>query len=109
MMLKTNIDTLRATIMQLEAAPVFEPEAWERVLADLRAQGRTNALPDATRRMRTAWHNAGAPSAQPLADEQQVLQANPDLYAQLSKAVSQKPSEANVAKQDYRAGSNRDR
>jgi hypothetical protein len=54
----TNIDPIRARIMGLESATVFDDRAWQEVLADLRAAGRVSALADAERRMATARQNA---------------------------------------------------
>ena len=56
--LLTNIDIVRARIMELESAAVFDQRAWEMVFADLRAAGRLSALADAERRMETARDNA---------------------------------------------------
>ena len=47
-------DPIRGEIMRLETVQVFEAEAWERVLADLKAAGRCAGLADAERRMRSA-------------------------------------------------------
>ena len=58
MNLITNIDDVRARIMELESATVFDDRAWQMVLADLRAAGRVSALADAQRRMETAKGNA---------------------------------------------------
>ncbi len=55
----TNIDPIRAEIMRLEGLQVFDQAGWERVLADLRAQGRECGLADAERRMRSAMGRAG--------------------------------------------------
>ena len=52
----SNIDDVRAEIMRLESAPVFDGLAWSRVLADLAE--RPSALADAMRRMETAMGNA---------------------------------------------------
>lgn len=57
MSIQTNIDNVRAEIMALESATVFDDQAWQRVLADLRAAGRVSALADAERRMETARGN----------------------------------------------------
>lgn len=54
------MDPIRSKILQLEAAPAFDAGAWQRVLADLRAQDRPAALNDARRRMETARRNAVA-------------------------------------------------
>jgi len=56
--MQTNIDDVRARIMELESAPVFDDRAWQEVFADLRAAGRVSALGDATRRMETAKQNS---------------------------------------------------
>lgn len=56
-LMQTNIDTIRAKIMSLEVAPIFDQDAWEMALADLRAAGRLSALADAERRMETARCN----------------------------------------------------
>lgn len=53
-MLLTNIDPIRAEVVRLETVQVFEREAWERVLADLRAANRYAGLADAERRMAVA-------------------------------------------------------
>lgn len=59
----TNIDPIRAEIMRLECLDVFDQAGWERVLADLRAQGRECGRADAERRMRSAmgrqWLHVG--------------------------------------------------
>lgn len=52
--MQTNIDPIRAEIMRLETVQVFEGEAWERVLADMKAAGRWAGVADAERRMRSA-------------------------------------------------------
>ena len=52
--LLTNIDDVRARIMELESAAVYDDQAWQRVLADLRATGRVSAMADAERRMQWA-------------------------------------------------------
>lgn len=57
MNMQTNIDDIRAEIMRLENAKVFDQRVWDRVLADLRAAGRVSAAADASRRMETARHN----------------------------------------------------
>lgn len=49
-----NIDDVRAEIMRLESAPVFDVVAWAKVLADMESQGRVAGLADARRRMETA-------------------------------------------------------
>lgn len=54
MMIKTNVDTVREEIMRLESALIFDQNAWEKVLADLRAEGRAAGLADAERRMNTS-------------------------------------------------------
>lgn len=53
----SNIDDVRARIMELEAAEYFDGDAWQRALADLRAAGRVAGLADAERRMETARAN----------------------------------------------------
>ena len=58
--LLTNIDEVRARIMELESAAVFYDRAWQEVLADLRTAGRMSALADAERRMETAKGNQSA-------------------------------------------------
>jgi len=58
MNMQTNIDDVRAEIMRLESAPIFDQLAWDKVLADLRAADRLSALADAERRMETARENA---------------------------------------------------
>lgn len=63
MSIQTNIDNVRAEIMALESATVFDDQAWQRVLADLRAAGRVSALADAERRMETARGNQSVPVA----------------------------------------------
>ncbi|MBI5951881.1 MAG: hypothetical protein HY865_09505 [Chloroflexi bacterium] len=55
---QSNIDDVRARIMALESATMFDQRAWEMVFADLRAAGRMSALADAERRMETAKGNA---------------------------------------------------
>jgi len=50
----SNIEDVRAEIMRLEAAQGFDGNAWQRVFAALRAQGRTVGLADAERRMESA-------------------------------------------------------
>ena len=57
----TNIDPIRAEIMRLEGLQVFDQAGWERVLADLRAQGRECGLVDAERRMRSAMGRQDVP------------------------------------------------
>lgn len=52
-----NIDDVRAEIMRLESAPVFDAVAWAKVLADMESQGRVAGLADARRRMETARAN----------------------------------------------------
>lgn len=52
------VDPIRAEIMRLEQAEVFDPIAWDVVFAELRSQGRTAGYEDAWRRMRTAMENA---------------------------------------------------
>lgn len=54
--LKTNIDPVRAEIMRLEDAKVFDQRAWVQVLIAL--SDRPNARADAARRMETAKENA---------------------------------------------------
>lgn len=56
--LLTNIDDVRAEIMQLENAEIFEQAAWDRVQRALIEQDRPAALADAQRRMATARQNA---------------------------------------------------
>lgn len=53
----SNIDPIRAEIMRLENEQVFDYNAWERVLADLQAQGRTVAVADTMRRMVSVMSN----------------------------------------------------
>ncbi len=53
----SNIDDVRTRIMALENAEYFDGDAWQRVLADLRAAGRVAGLADAERRMETARGN----------------------------------------------------
>ena len=55
---QSNIDDVRARIMALESANVFDKRAWQMVLADLTAQERPSALADAERRMATAKQNS---------------------------------------------------
>lgn len=55
-MLLTNIDQVRARIMELESAAVFDQRAWATVLIAL--TDRPNARADAARRMETAKGNA---------------------------------------------------
>lgn len=55
---QSNIDDVRARIMKLEVATVFDDHAWQCVFADLRAAGRLSALADAERRMETARTNS---------------------------------------------------
>jgi hypothetical protein len=50
----SNIDPVRAAIMDLENASVFDPFGWECVLAELRLQDRPAALVDAQRRLQHA-------------------------------------------------------
>lgn len=57
MKLLHNIDDVRAEIMRLESAPVFDAVAWAKVLADMDSQGRVAGLADARRRMETAREN----------------------------------------------------
>jgi hypothetical protein len=52
----TNIDPIRAEIMQLENEPIFDQRAWARVLIALTGQPCRRA--DAARRMQTARQNA---------------------------------------------------
>ncbi len=54
--LRTNIDPIRAEIMRLEDAKVFDQRAWAQVLIAL--SDRPNARADAARRMETAKRNA---------------------------------------------------
>lgn len=61
--LLTNIDGVRAQIMELESAVMYDDQAWQRVLADLRAAGRVSAAADAARRMQTAKINQSVPVA----------------------------------------------
>jgi len=61
--LLTNIDDVRARIMELESADVYDDQSWQRVMADLRAAGRISGLADAERRMATAKGNQSAPVA----------------------------------------------
>jgi hypothetical protein len=63
--LLTNIDDVRARIMELESADVYDDQAWQRVLADLRAAGRVSAVADAERRMETAKSNQPPASPAP--------------------------------------------
>lgn len=58
----SNIDPIRVEIMRLEGLQVFDQAGWERVLADLRAQGRECGLADAERRMRSAMGRQLVPS-----------------------------------------------
>lgn len=53
----SNIDDVRARLMALENAEIFDAMAWSQVLADLAAAGRLSALADAERRMETARGN----------------------------------------------------
>jgi len=53
--LQTNIDDVRAEIMRLESAPIFDAMAWSRVLAAM--SDRPAGLADAKRRMETAMGN----------------------------------------------------
>lgn len=55
--MQTNIDDVRARIMALESASVFDERGWQMALADLAAHGRVSALSDAQRRMATARRN----------------------------------------------------
>lgn len=55
---QSNIDDVRARIMALESASVFDERAWQEALADLAAQQRPSALADAERRMATAQKNS---------------------------------------------------
>lgn len=52
----TNIDDVRARIMALEFAAMFDERAWQMALADLAE--RPSALADAQRRMETAKRNS---------------------------------------------------
>jgi hypothetical protein len=56
MNVQTNIDDVRARIMELESATVFDQRAWARVLIAL--TDRPNARADAQRRMATARSNS---------------------------------------------------
>lgn len=56
--LLTNIDNVRAEIMRLENATMFDQRAWAQVLIAL--TDRPNARADAARRMATAKHNQQA-------------------------------------------------
>lgn len=58
----SNIDDVRAKIMELESAQVFDPFAWAGVMAAL--EGRPAARADAIRRMETARANAVIVSAE---------------------------------------------
>jgi hypothetical protein len=60
---KSNVDDVRARIMGLECATVFDAQAWQEVLAGLAAQERPSALADARRRMATAQTNQSIPVA----------------------------------------------
>lgn len=53
-----NIDDVRAEIIRLENAEMFEQAAWDRVQRALIEQDRPAALADAQRRMATARGNA---------------------------------------------------
>lgn len=55
-MMQTNIDPIRAEIMRLEEAKVFDQRAWAKVLIAL--TDRPNARADAARRMETAKANS---------------------------------------------------
>lgn len=55
MNLMHNIDPIRARIMELESATVFDQRAWAEVLIAL--TDRPNARADAARRMETAKEN----------------------------------------------------
>lgn len=55
---KTNIDDMRARIMELENAKIFDSGAWANVLSKL--ADRPAAMADAQRRMQTAMMNAQA-------------------------------------------------
>jgi hypothetical protein len=55
---QSNIDDVRARIMELESAAVFDQRAWAEVLIAL--MDRPNAQADAARRMATAKGNAQA-------------------------------------------------
>jgi hypothetical protein len=56
MNMMTNIDLVRARIMELESAAVFDQRAWAEVLIAL--TDRPNARANAARRMETAKQNA---------------------------------------------------
>lgn len=71
----SNIDDVRARIMELEAAEYFDGDAWQRVLADLRAAGRVAGLADAERRMETALENAKVVVGQVVSVERFALPA----------------------------------
>lgn len=51
---RSNIDPVRAEIMRLEQADVFDSNAWGRVLVAMADQGRVAGLADAQRRMESA-------------------------------------------------------
>jgi len=53
--MQTNMDDIRAEIMRLEDAKVFDPMAWSKVLAGL--SERPAGLADAKRRRETAMRN----------------------------------------------------
>ena len=56
--LLTNIDDVRAEIMRLDVAEMFDQAAWDRVQVALIEQDRPAALADAQRRMDMARLNA---------------------------------------------------
>lgn len=58
---QSNMDDVRARIMALESATVFDQRAWAQVLIALR--DRPNARADVARRMATAQKNQSMPVA----------------------------------------------
>lgn len=61
---QSNLDGMRLRIMQLENSLIYDDEAWQKVLADLRASGRECALADAERRKAYAqsWQVVAVPA-----------------------------------------------
>jgi hypothetical protein len=58
--LMTNIDPIRARIIQLESAPFFVEEEWEKVFVDLNHLKQYGRLFDTRRRCETARLNQSA-------------------------------------------------